>query len=37
MGDNVDHDVRILGGGNWRNLELNREEWRSFGRRPGLM
>jgi hypothetical protein len=37
MGDSVDHDIRILGERNWRNLALNREEWRSFCRRPGLM
>jgi hypothetical protein len=37
MRDSVDHDIRILGERNWRNLVLNREEWRSFCRRPGLM
>jgi hypothetical protein len=26
-GDSVDHDIRILGERNWRNLALNREEW----------
>jgi hypothetical protein len=26
MGDSVDHDIRILGERNWRNLALNREE-----------
>jgi hypothetical protein len=26
--DSVDHDVRILGEGNWRNLALSREEWK---------
>jgi hypothetical protein len=30
MGDSVDHDVRILGERNWRNLALNREEWRKL-------
>jgi hypothetical protein len=35
--DSVDHDIRILGEKNWRNLALNREEWRSFSRRLGLM
>jgi hypothetical protein len=30
MGDSVDHDIRILGERNWRNLALNREEWRTL-------
>jgi hypothetical protein len=30
MGDSVDHDIRILGETNWRNLALNREEWRKL-------
>jgi hypothetical protein len=30
MGDNVDHDVRILREKNWRNLALNRDEWRKL-------
>jgi hypothetical protein len=29
-GDSVDHDVRILGEMNWRNLALNREGWRKL-------
>jgi hypothetical protein len=28
--DSVDHDIRILGGRYWRNLALNREEWRKL-------
>jgi hypothetical protein len=27
MGNSVDHDIRILGERNWRNMALNREEW----------
>jgi hypothetical protein len=30
MGDIVDHDIRILGERNWRNLVLNREERRKL-------
>jgi hypothetical protein len=29
-GNSVDHDVRILAERNWRNLALNREEWRKL-------
>jgi hypothetical protein len=29
-GDSVDNDIRILGERNWRNLALNREEWRKL-------
>jgi hypothetical protein len=29
-GDSVGHDIRILGERNWRNLALNREEWRKL-------
>jgi hypothetical protein len=29
-GDSVDHDIRILRERNWRNLALNREEWRKL-------
>jgi hypothetical protein len=28
--DSADHDIRILGGRNWRNLALDREEWRNL-------
>jgi hypothetical protein len=30
MGDSVDHAIRVLGERNWRNLALNREEWRTL-------
>jgi hypothetical protein len=33
-GDSVDHDIRILGERNWRNLALNREEWRKLLKKP---
>jgi hypothetical protein len=26
----IDHDIRILWESNWRNLVLNREEWRKL-------
>jgi hypothetical protein len=29
-GDSVDHDIKILGERNWRNLAVNREEWRKL-------
>jgi hypothetical protein len=28
MGDSVDQDIRLLGEKNWKNLVLNREEWK---------
>jgi hypothetical protein len=30
MGDSVDHDIKILGKRNWRNLVINTEEWRKL-------
>jgi hypothetical protein len=30
MGESVDRDIRVLGERNWRNLALNREEWRKL-------
>jgi hypothetical protein len=29
-GGSVDQDIRLLGERNWKNLALNREEWRKF-------
>jgi hypothetical protein len=29
-GDSKDHDIRVLGERNWRNVVLNREEWRKL-------
>jgi hypothetical protein len=29
-GDSLDYDIRILGEMSWRNLALNREEWRKL-------
>jgi hypothetical protein len=26
----MDHDIRILGERNWRNLAINKEEWRKL-------
>jgi hypothetical protein len=28
--DSVDHDIRILGERNWRNVAFSREEWRKL-------
>jgi hypothetical protein len=33
--DSVDHDIRILGNRNWRNLALNGEEWRKLLKKAG--
>jgi hypothetical protein len=37
MSDSVDHDIRILGERNWRNLALNREEWGRLLKKVRLM
>jgi hypothetical protein len=29
-GDCVGQDIRLLGGRNWKNLALNREEWKKL-------
>jgi hypothetical protein len=29
-GNIVDQDIRLLGGRNWKNLALNKEEWRKL-------
>jgi hypothetical protein len=29
-GDSVYQDIRLLGEGNWKDLALNREEWRKL-------
>jgi hypothetical protein len=34
-GDSVDRDIGILGERNWRNLALNREEWRKLLKKAG--
>jgi hypothetical protein len=35
--DIVDHDIRILGERNWRNLALNKEEWRELLKKARLI